>query len=195
LADRFEEMGIFDRLKLGGMALGDDGDFFGWELQVLDEVFFGVLGDGDYPGGTMDIVFGQSLKVGAFEGGTIAGYREGIDIVDGNYERQVAHGEGHIKMGIVIEIGVFREASKLDMLPQGQAEGTDGNDFDLVGGLLFGDLFLGVLDNFLLMGAVGIGKHLPMGIWVLSDEGGQEFLHIDASAAGQGGETQIDSDS
>ena len=116
LADRFEESVVLDRLVLGGMALGDDGNFFGWELQVLEEVFFGVLGDGDHPNGTSDIVFGQSMEVAAFEGGTIAGYREGIEIVDGNYERQVAHGEWHIKMGIVIEIGVFREASKLGML-------------------------------------------------------------------------------
>ena len=107
LADRFEESGVLDGEVLGGMALGDDGNFFGWEQQVLDEVFFGVLGDGDYPVGTMHIVFGQSLEVAAFEGGTIAEYREGIEIVDGNYEGQVAQGERQIKMGIVIEVGVL----------------------------------------------------------------------------------------
>ena len=32
LADRFEESGVPDRLVLGCMALGDDGDFLGWEL-------------------------------------------------------------------------------------------------------------------------------------------------------------------
>ena len=116
LADRFEESGVLDRLVLGCMALGDDGNFLGGELQVLDEVFFSVLGDGDYPVGTMHIVFGQSLKVAAFKGGTIAGYSEWIEIVDGNYERQVAHGERQIKMGIVVEVGVFREVSKLGML-------------------------------------------------------------------------------
>ena len=53
----------------------------------------------------------------------------------------------------------------------------------------------GTLDNFLLIGTFGVGKHLPMGIRVLRDECGQEFLHIDASTAREGGETQIDGDS
>ena len=161
----------------------------------MDEVFFGVFGDGDYLVGAMDIVFGETMEVGAFEGGTIAGHRQGIEVVDGNYERQAAHSERRIKMGVMIEVGGFGQSSKFGMLSEGQAERADGNDFYFVGGLLFGDLFLGVLDNFPLVGAIGVGKHLPLGIGILRDECGQEFLHIDAPAAGQGGETQIDSDS
>ncbi len=76
-------------------------------------------------------------------------------------------------MGIVIEVGVFGESSKFDMLSQGQAGGTDWNDFDFVGGLLLGKQRLGVLNDFLLVGTVGIGKHLPMNVRVQSDECGQ----------------------
>ena len=75
MADRFKKLGVHDWLVLGGMALGDDGNFLGWELQVLEEVIFGVFGDGDNPVGAKDIVFGEAVEVSAFEGGTIAGYR------------------------------------------------------------------------------------------------------------------------
>ena len=118
LSDSIEDLAIFYRSVLGRMALGDDGNFLGWYLQVFDEVEFGVFGNSDYPGGPADIVSGQSREVPAFWSGTISRYGEGIEIVYRNHKRHPAHKERQIKMGIVIEVGVFRQTSKLGMLSQ-----------------------------------------------------------------------------
>jgi hypothetical protein len=194
LADRIEDLSMFYRSVLGRMALGDDGNFLGWYMQVFDEVVFGVFGDGDYPGGPADIVSGQTTEVAAFWSGTISRYGEGIEIVYGNHEGHPAHGERQIKMGIVIEVGVFRQASKLGMLSQRQAGRADRNDFHPAVGFFGGNAFTRALNNFLLLRTWGVGKHLPFGIRIHLDQGRKQFLDIDPAATGQGCETQIKSD-
>lgn len=194
LADGIQDLAILYRSVPGRMALGDDDNFLVWYLQVFDEVFFGMFGDGDHPGGPADIVSDQSREVPTFWSGTISRYREGIEIVYGNHERHPAHGERQIKMGIVIEVGVFRQASKLGMLSQRQAGRANRNDFHPAVGFFGGNAFTRSLNNFLLMRTFGVGKHLPFNMRIHLNQGGKQFLHIDPAAAGQGCETQIQSD-
>ena len=116
--DASEQFGVFDGAMGFATALGDDGDFFCGDFEVADDFVIGVLGDSNDASCAAEVQAGKMIEIFAFGSGTIARDGYGVEVVNGYDQWQVAHSEGHVKVEVMIEIGIVADAEEIEVVSQ-----------------------------------------------------------------------------